>query len=72
MVCEVSLCCLCMEYFDVYLLYWWGWYLFVEMLGVMEELVDVGKIWVFGVLNFDVFDLDEVLWVVKCYFIVCN
>jgi diketogulonate reductase-like aldo/keto reductase len=70
--CEQTLRRLGIDYLDVYLLHWRGRIPLAETLGVLEELVDEGKIRALGVSNFDVEDLEEALPLVRKHPIACN
>jgi len=59
--CEASLKRLKTDYLDLYLLHWRGAVPLAETVGCMEELVGSGKIRRWGVSNFDVSDMEELL-----------
>lgn len=62
--CEASLKRLGTEYIDLYLLHWRGHIPLEETVNVLEDLVEQGKIGQWGVSNFDVDDLDELMTIV--------
>ncbi|MDR0807053.1 MAG: aldo/keto reductase [Enterobacteriaceae bacterium] len=62
--CENSLRRLGTEYIDLYLLHWRGHIPLEETVNAMEDLVEQGKIGQWGVSNFDVDDLNELMTVV--------
>jgi diketogulonate reductase-like aldo/keto reductase len=70
--CERSLARLKTDRLDCYLLHWRGAYPLAETIAAFEELVDAGKIRGWGVSNFDVDDLDEMLAVAGRGRIACN
>ena len=70
--CERSLARLKTDRLDCYLLHWRGAYPLAETIAAFEELVDAGKIRGWGVSNFDVDDLDELLGVAGEGRIACN
>jgi diketogulonate reductase-like aldo/keto reductase len=70
--CERSLKRLNTDRLDCYLLHWRGSYPLSETVTAFEQLVDVGKIRSWGVSNFDVDDLDEMLDVAGEGKIACN
>jgi diketogulonate reductase-like aldo/keto reductase len=70
--CERSLKRLKTDHLDCYLLHWRGSYPFEETVAAFEELVKAGKIRSWGVSNFDVDDLDELLDVAGEGRIACN
>src|SRR3954468_13812662 len=70
--CERSLKRLKTERLDCYLLHWRGSYPFEETVAAFDELVAAGKIRSWGVSNFDVDDLDELLDVAGEGKIACN
>ncbi len=59
--CERSLKRLNTDRLDCYLLHWRGAYPLAETVAAFEQLVGAGKIRSWGVSNFDVDDLDELL-----------
>jgi diketogulonate reductase-like aldo/keto reductase len=59
--CERSLARLRIERLDCYLLHWRGRIRLAETVGVFERLVREGKIARWGVSNFDVSDIDELV-----------
>jgi diketogulonate reductase-like aldo/keto reductase len=59
--CERSLARLGIERLDCYLLHWRGRHPLEETIAAFEELEEQGKIGAWGVSNFDVPDLDEVV-----------
>jgi diketogulonate reductase-like aldo/keto reductase len=70
--CERSLKRLKTDRLDCYLLHWRGSYPLSETVAAFEELVGAGKIRSWGVSNFDVGDLDEMLVVAGKGKIACN
>jgi diketogulonate reductase-like aldo/keto reductase len=70
--CERSLKRLRTDRLDCYLLHWRGSYPFEETVAAFDELVAAGKIRSWGVSNFDVDDLDELLDVAGEGAIACN
>jgi diketogulonate reductase-like aldo/keto reductase len=70
--CERSLARLKTGRLDCYLLHWRGAYPLAETVAAFEQLVSVGKIRGWGVSNFDVDDLDEMLAVAGQGRIACN
>jgi diketogulonate reductase-like aldo/keto reductase len=70
--CERSLKRLNTDRLDCYLLHWRGSYRLAETVAAFEELVSSGKIRSWGVSNFDVDDLDELLAVAGQGKIACN
>jgi diketogulonate reductase-like aldo/keto reductase len=70
--CERSLKRLKTDRLDCYLLHWRGSYPFEETVAAFDELVAAGKIRSWGVSNFDVDDLDELLDVAGEGDIACN
>jgi diketogulonate reductase-like aldo/keto reductase len=70
--CERSLKRLKTDRLDCYLLHWRGSYPFEETVAAFDELVQAGKIRSWGVSNFDVDDLDELLDVAGEGAIACN
>ena len=70
--CERSLKRLKTDRLDCYLLHWRGSYPFEETVAAFDELIAAGKIRSWGVSNFDVDDLDELLDVAGAGAIACN
>ncbi len=70
--CERSLKRLKTDRLDCYLLHWRGTYPLAETVAAFEQLVSAGKIRSWGVSNFDVDDLDEMLDVGGDGRIACN
>jgi diketogulonate reductase-like aldo/keto reductase len=70
--CERSLARLRTDRLDCYLLHWRGAYPLAETVAAFEQLVSAGKIRGWGVSNFDVDDLDEMLAVAGQGGIACN
>jgi diketogulonate reductase-like aldo/keto reductase len=70
--CERSLKRLNTDWLDCYLLHWRGSYPLEETVAAFEQLVASGKIRSWGVSNFDVDDLDELLDVAGEGRIACN
>jgi diketogulonate reductase-like aldo/keto reductase len=70
--CERSLARLKTDRLDCYLLHWRGSYPLAETVAAFEQLVSAGKIRSWGVSNFDVDDLDEMLEVAGEGKIACN
>jgi diketogulonate reductase-like aldo/keto reductase len=70
--CERSLRRLKTDRLDCYLLHWRGQYRLADTVAAFEELVDAGKIRSWGVSNFDVDDLEELLKVAGKGRIACN
>ena len=70
--CERSLKRLKIDHLDCYLLHWRGSYPLEETVAAFEELIAAGKIRSWGVSNFDVDDLDELLAVSGKSRIACN
>src|SRR5205085_325363 len=70
--CERSLKRLNTDYLDCFLLHWRGSYPLADTVAAFEELVAAGKIRSWGVSNFDVDDLDELLAVSGKARIACN
>lgn len=70
--CERSLKRLKTDYLDCYLLHWRGSYPLADTVAAFEELVAAGKIRSWGVSNFDVDDLDQLLAVAGKGNIACN
>lgn len=61
LVCVCSLKCLGIDWIDFYLLYWCGDVFLVEIVVVMEKLCDFGYIRYWGVSNFDIVDMVELI-----------
>jgi diketogulonate reductase-like aldo/keto reductase len=70
--CERSLRRLRTDRLDCYLLHWPGSYPLADTVAAFEELKRAGKIASWGVSNFDVDDLDELLEVAGEGSIACN
>ena len=70
--CERSLARLKTDRLDCYLLHWRGSYPLAETVAAFEQLVSAGKIRSWGVSNFDVDDLDEMLAVAGDGRMACN
>ena len=70
--CERSLARLRTDRLDCYLLHWRGSYPLADTVAAFEQLVSAGKIRSWGVSNFDVDDLDEVLAIAGPGKIACN
>src|SRR3954468_8909294 len=70
--CERSLKRLRTDRLDCYLLHWSGSYPLADTVAAFEDLVASGKIRSWGVSNFDVGDLDELLEVAGAGQIACN
>jgi diketogulonate reductase-like aldo/keto reductase len=70
--CERSLARLKTDRLDCYLLHWRGSYPLSETVAAFEQLVSAGKIRSWGVSNFDVGDLDEMLAAAGQGRIACN
>jgi diketogulonate reductase-like aldo/keto reductase len=70
--CERSLKRLKTDRLDCYLLHWRGSYPLGDTVAAFDELVAAGKIRSWGVSNFDVDDLDELLDVAGEGAIACN
>jgi diketogulonate reductase-like aldo/keto reductase len=70
--CEQSLQRLRIERLDCYLLHWRGKHPLADTLAAFEELKQQGKILTWGVSNFDVADLDEVVGLAGKGHIACN
>ncbi len=70
--CERSLARLKTDRLDCYLLHWRGSYALAETVAAFEQLVSAGKIRSWGVSNFDVDDLAEMLAVAGSGRIACN
>ena len=70
--CERSLKRLKTDHLDCYLLHWRGSYPLEDTVAAFDELIAAGKIRSWGVSNFDVDDLDELLEVAGEGSIACN
>lgn len=70
--CERSLKRLKTDRLDCYLLHWRGSYPLEDTVAAFEQLVKAGKIKSWGVSNFDVDDLDEILGIAGEGRIACN
>ncbi|MFY2560136.1 aldo/keto reductase [Corallococcus terminator] len=70
--CERSLKRLRTDWLDCYLLHWPGSHPLAETVRAFEKLVADGKIRSWGVSNFAVSDLDELLTLTKPQHIACN
>lgn len=70
--CEKSLARLRTDRLDCYLLHWRGAYQLEETIAAFDTLVRDGKILSWGVSNFDVADLDEVVAIVGAGHPACN
>jgi diketogulonate reductase-like aldo/keto reductase len=70
--CEKSLSRLRTDRLDCYLLHWRGSYPLEETIAAFDMLVRGGKILSWGVSNFDVADLDEVLAIAGAGHPACN
>jgi diketogulonate reductase-like aldo/keto reductase len=70
--CERSLARLKTDRLDCYLLHWRGSYPLAETVAAFEQLVSAGKIRSWGVSNFDIDDLNEMLAVSGKGKIACN
>jgi diketogulonate reductase-like aldo/keto reductase len=70
--CERSLSRLRTDRLDCYLLHWRGGFALEETVAAFDELVRAGKILSWGVSNFDVDDLEELLAVAGPGRIACN
>jgi diketogulonate reductase-like aldo/keto reductase len=70
--CERSLKRLKTDHLDCYLLHWRGSYPLADTVAAFEELIAAGKIRSWGVSNFDVDDLGELLAVTGKGRIACN
>ena len=70
--CERSLSRVGTDHLDCYLLHWRGRYPLEETIGAFEELKHEGKILSWGVSNFGVPDLDEVLKIAGEGRLACN
>jgi diketogulonate reductase-like aldo/keto reductase len=72
LACERSLARLGTDHLDAYLLHWRGHYPLEETLAAFEQLRSEGKIGCWGVSNFDVPDLDEVVKIAGEGRLACN
>ena len=70
--CERSLARLKTDRLDCYLLHWRGSYSLEDTVAAFDELIGAGKILSWGVSNFDVDDLEELLDVAGQGVIACN
>jgi diketogulonate reductase-like aldo/keto reductase len=70
--CEKSLARLHTDRLDCYLLHWRGAYRLEETIAAFDTLVRDGKILSWGVSNFDVADLDEVIAIAGAGHPACN
>ena len=70
--CERSLKRLKTDHLDCYLLHWRGSYPLEDTVAAFDELIAAGKIRSWGVSNFDVDDLDELLEVAGEGSVACN
>jgi diketogulonate reductase-like aldo/keto reductase len=70
--CERSLARLKTDRLDCYLLHWRGSYPLAETVAAFEQLVSAGKIRSWGVSNFDIDDLDQMLAVAGEGKVACN
>lgn len=70
--CEKSLARLRTDRLDCYLLHWRGAYRLEETIAAFDTLVRDGKILSWGVSNFDVADLDEVVAIAGAGHPACN
>ena len=70
--CEQSLARLRTDRLDCYLLHWRGSHPLAETIGAFEQLVREGKILSWGVSNFDVADLNEVVAIAGAGHPACN
>ncbi len=59
--CEASLERLGTDRLDLYLLHWRGRFALGETVGAMQDLIDSGKILRWGVSNFDLSDMEELM-----------
>jgi diketogulonate reductase-like aldo/keto reductase len=72
LACDRSLARLRTDRLDCYLLHWRGSHPLAETIAAFEELRGEGKILSWGVSNFDVGDLDEVLAIAGEGHLACN
>jgi diketogulonate reductase-like aldo/keto reductase len=72
LACEKSLARLRTDRLDCYLLHWRGAYRLEETIAAFDALVRDGKILSWGVSNFDVADLDEVVAIAGAGHPACN
>jgi len=70
--CEKSLARLKTDRLDCYLLHWRGGHPLAETIAAFDTLVNDGKILSWGVSNFDVADLDEVVSIAGAGHPACN
>jgi diketogulonate reductase-like aldo/keto reductase len=70
--CEASLARLNTDRLDCYLLHWRGRYPLEDTIAAFEQLLEDGKILSWGVSNFDVSDLEEVLAIAGEGRLACN
>jgi diketogulonate reductase-like aldo/keto reductase len=70
--CERSLARLGIEKLDCYLLHWRGRHPLEETIAAFDDLEQQGKILAWGVSNFDVADLDEVVAIAGEGRLACN
>jgi diketogulonate reductase-like aldo/keto reductase len=70
--CEKTLSNLNTDYLDCYLLHWRGSYALEDTVGAFELLRRDGKILAWGVSNFDVDDLEELIAVCGAVLPACN
>ncbi len=70
--CEKSLARLRTDRLDCYLLHWRGAYPLEETIAAFDTLMRDGKILSWGVSNFDVADLDEVVAIAGAGYPACN
>jgi diketogulonate reductase-like aldo/keto reductase len=70
--CEKSLARLKTDRLDCYLLHWRGGHPLAETIAAFDTLVNDGKILSWGVSNFDVADLDEVVSIAGAGHPTCN
>jgi len=70
--CERSLARLGTDHLDLYLLHWAGEHPLEETVAAFEELAAAGKILAWGVSNFDVEEMEEVLGIAGEGRVACN
>jgi len=70
--CERSLARLKTDRLDCYLLHWRGRHPLADTIAAFEELRHAGKILSWGVSNFDIDDLEEVLTIADAGALACN